>query len=53
MAWRAGELGAIQPRGAGGQYQICFGAHPIAGIELTTSERIRGVPEQVSAMFPA
>jgi transposase InsO family protein len=47
-----GERVAIRPRGADGHYQICFGAHPIAGIDLTTNESVSDVPEQVSAMSP-
>jgi hypothetical protein len=35
---------------ADGHNQICFGAHPIAGIDLTTNESVSDVPGQVSAM---
>jgi transposase InsO family protein len=47
-----GERMAIRPRGPDGHYVICFGAHAIATIDLTSNETVSDVPEQVSAMSP-
>jgi transposase InsO family protein len=45
-----GEQVAIRPRSADGHYTICFGAHEIATIDLTSPKSVSDVPEQVSAM---
>jgi transposase InsO family protein len=47
-----GERLAIRPRGADGQYVVCFGACKVATIDLTQSKCVGDVPEQVSAMSP-
>lgn len=47
-----GERLAIRPRGTDGHYAICFGAREIARIDLTSSESVGDVPEQVSAISP-
>ena len=45
-----GERVAIRPRGGDGQYGIFFGAHHIASIDLTQTEGVNHVSEQVSTM---
>ena len=47
-----GERVAIRPLSTDGQYRICFGAHQIATIDLTTNECVGDVSEQVSVMSP-
>jgi putative transposase len=47
-----GERVAIRARNGDGQYAICFGAHPIATIDLTNSKSVGDVSEQVSVMSP-
>lgn len=47
-----GEQLAIRPRGADGQYGVCFGAYEIATIDLTQNESVGDVSEQVSVMSP-
>ena len=45
-----GERVAIRPLSADGQYRVCFGAHQITTIDLTTNECVGDVSEQVSVM---
>jgi transposase InsO family protein len=57
QAWKVpqafcGETLAIRPRGADGQYAVCFGAYEVAKINLTQPECVGDVSEQVSAMSP-
>jgi transposase InsO family protein len=48
-----GERLAIRPRAKDGLYAICFGAHQIAQIDLTTNRTsVSHVPEQASTMSP-
>jgi putative transposase len=47
-----GEQIAIRPRGFDGHYAVCFGAHEIATIDLTTTKGVGDVPEQASAISP-
>ena len=47
-----GEQIAIRPRGADGQYAVCFGAYQIPTIDLTYPQCVGDVPEQVSAKSP-
>jgi transposase InsO family protein len=48
-----GERLAIRPRSQDGLYAICFGAHQIGQIDLTTNQpRVSYVSEQVSTMSP-
>jgi transposase InsO family protein len=47
-----GERVAIRPRTPDGHYAICFGAHEIASIDLTSEKSVSHVPEQVSTMSP-
>jgi putative transposase len=47
-----GEYLAIRPRGPDGHYGIFFGAHQIAVIDLTNSQPVSHVSEQVSTMSP-
>lgn len=47
-----GETLAIRPRGADGQYTVCFGAYEVANINLTQPECVGDVPGQVSVMSP-
>src|SRR5712692_2741413 len=47
-----GERVAIRPRATEGQYGIFFGSQAIATIDLTTSQSVSDVSEQVSAMSP-
>ena len=47
-----GERVAIRPLSTDGQYGICFGAHRIATIDLTTNECVGDVSEQASVMSP-
>ncbi len=47
-----GERLAIRPRGADGQYDVCFGAYQIAKIDLTLNQGVGDVSEQVSVMSP-
>jgi transposase InsO family protein len=47
-----GEPVAIRPLPADGQFGIFFAAHQIATIDLTRSEGVHYVPEQVSSMSP-
>jgi len=47
-----GERVAIRPLSTDGQYGICFAAHQIATIDLTTNECVGDVSEQVSVMSP-
>jgi len=57
QAWKVpqafcGETLAIRPRGADGQYAVCFGAYEVARINLTQPECVGDVSEQVSVMSP-
>jgi hypothetical protein len=45
-----GELVAIRPRGPDGHYAVCFGANPIASIDLTNPQPVSHLSEQVSTM---
>jgi hypothetical protein len=47
-----GERVVIRPRLPDGRYVICFGAHEIANIDLTSPKGVSHVPEQVSVMSP-
>lgn len=47
-----GERLAIRPLTIDGRYAICFAAHQIATINLTTNKSVSYVPEQLSAMSP-
>jgi len=47
-----GERVAVRPRTPDGHYAICFGAHQIATIDLTSEKSVSHVSEQVSAMSP-
>jgi transposase InsO family protein len=47
-----GERLAIRPQTPDGHYAICFGAHKIGTIDLTSQKCVSDVSEQVSAMFP-
>ena len=47
-----GEQLAIRPRQTEGQYRVCFGAHQVATIDLTSSKRVGDVSGQVSVMSP-
>ena len=47
-----GELVAIRPLAADGQYGIFFAAHQIATINLANNQSVGYVPEQASAMSP-
>jgi putative transposase len=47
-----GERLALRPLTTDGQYGICFGAHQIATLNLTSNESVGHVSEQVSAMSP-
>ena len=47
-----GERVAVRPLTTDGQYGVCFGAHQIATIDLTSKESVGDVPEQVSVMSP-
>jgi transposase InsO family protein len=56
-AWKVpqafqGERVAIRPLDRDGRYAICFAAHQIAEIDLTTPKSVGHVSEQVSAMSP-
>lgn len=56
-AWKVpqafqGERVAIRPLSTDGQYRICFGAHQIATIDLTSTESVGDVSEHVSIMSP-
>lgn len=42
-----GQRVAIRPRGPDGHYAVCFGARPIATIDLTKNQTVSDVPEQV------
>jgi transposase InsO family protein len=45
-----GERVAIRPLATDGQHAVCFGAHQIATIDLTSPKSVGHVPEQVSVM---
>jgi transposase InsO family protein len=47
-----GERLAIRPRGPDGHYGIFFGSRQVATIDLTRSQSVSDVSEQVSAMSP-
>ena len=47
-----GEIVAIRPRTADGQYGIFFAAHSIATIDLTKPKSVGDVPEQASVISP-
>jgi transposase InsO family protein len=47
-----GERVAIRPLNVDGQYGVFFGAYRIASIDLTNSEGVGDVSEQVSVMYP-
>jgi transposase InsO family protein len=47
-----GEALAIRPDSADGHYTVCFGAHPVATIDLTQTKCVGDVSGQVSAMSP-
>lgn len=47
-----GERVAIRPRSTDGRFGIFFGARQVAAIDLTSSQSVSDVSEQVSAMSP-
>lgn len=47
-----GERVAIRPRSVDGRFEVCFGARHIATIDLTKSQSVSDVSEQLSAMSP-
>jgi putative transposase len=47
-----GERLAIRPMNADGLYGVFFASHRVASIDLTRSQSVSHVPEQVSAMSP-
>jgi transposase InsO family protein len=47
-----GERLAIRPLSTDGRYAICFAAHTIATIDLTSNQSVSHVSEQVSAISP-
>jgi putative transposase len=45
-----GEQLAIRPQHTDGQYNVCFGAHPVATIDLTQPKSFGDISGQVSGM---